>query len=810
MARGISRLAALSSLAMLAAAVGLPAPTAAAGPADSPRVATGPAGSGSGAAHPRDLGRGPENATKPSGRTYVPGVVLVGYERAASASQKSAVRRAAHATGHRQVSRLAPGLERLELEPGTSVESALQALHGRKGVRFAEPDYVVTIDHLPNDDIWQANLMWDMYGAGDAQSTFGAGARLAWNANHIGSRDVYVGVIDTGIDINHQDLKPNIWTNQFETAGNGIDDDGNGYIDDIHGWDFFHDDASVYDSAASDFHGTHVAGTIGAQGGNAYGSVGVNWAVTMIPLKFIDGDGDVASAIAALDYLTELKTEHGLNVIASNNSWGGVDESDSQALTDAINRGGDADILFVSSAGNDGTDNDAIEHRPSGLVCDTRFDTSDPRGYDCVISVASINSSGALSSFSNYGATTVDIGAPGEQIPSTYPGNDFVYLSGTSMAAPHVTGALALLASCQTAPTADGLQQSLYDNAVATASLVGKTVTEARLNAAAMMADCDSGGAPQALITTQAAGTDAPTTFGVYFNQSVTGLDASDFTIGGTSTGWSIDQVFSFNSGSGYTLNLAATSPPAGTLSLTLAAGSVMGTTLAGPTSQVSWTTKVDRTAPTAVAPTTSIKTGVSLSGTGIPLQLTWHGSDAETAIEYYEILYSQNGGSWQSLTTIVAPSAVVIVPPAGKFRFGIVAVDFANHGSSIYGGPTFSPRLIQESAAAISYPVTWSKGSSSLFSGSAVRYTSTGGRSATYSFTGRAVGFVTTLALSRGKVKIKLDGVLVATIDVGKPLAYRRLIWSKTFAAVKAHKVQVIVVGGYGRVDLDAFAVLK
>jgi subtilisin family serine protease len=807
-ARGMSRLAALSTLALLAAAIGLPATTAAARRADVPRVATDTGASGASVVHPRDLGRGPESATKPSGRAYAPGVVLVGYDKGASASQKGAVRRAAHAEGHRQVSKLAPGLERLELEPGTSVESALQALHGRKGVRFAEPDYLVTTDDAPNDEIWQADLMWDMYGPGDAQA-YGSGALQAWNADQVGSRSVYVGIIDTGVDLNHQDLKSNIWTNPFETAGNHIDDDGNGYVDDVHGWDFFHNDASVYDSAASDYHGTHVAGTIGAQGGNHYGSVGMNWAVTMIPLKFIDGEGDVADAVAALDYLTELKTEHGLNVIASNNSWGGVDASESDALNDAINRGGDAGILFVASAGNDGDDNDVIDHLPSNLACDTRFDTGLARGYDCLISVASINSSGALSSFSNHGATTVDIGAPGEQIPSTYPGNDFVYLSGTSMAAPHVTGALALLASCQAAPAADALEQSLFDNATATASLVGKTVTEARVNAGAMMADCDSGGPPRVLITAQAGGTDTPATFWLWFSQAVTGLDASDLAISGTSTGWTITNVVAGPGGSLYGINLGATSAPVGTLTLTLAAGSVLGSA-PGPAAPASWTTKVDRTAPTAVAPTTSIKSGVSLSGTGIPLQVSWHGSDAETGINYYELLYSQNGGSWQSLTTIVSPSTVVIVPPAGKFRFAIVAVDFANHGSAIYGGPTFSPRLIQESATAISYPVLWPKGSANAFSGGAVRYTSTGGRSATYSFTGRAVALVTTLALSRGKVKIKLDGVLVATMDLGKPLAYRRLVWSKTFAAVKAHKVQIVVVGGYGRVDLDAFAVLK
>ena len=802
----IGRLAALTALALVWTSIALPSPLAAAQPGSPPRLADADGGPGSSPGEIRDLGVQADGANR-SGRAYTPGVVLVGFRKGASASDRAAARRAAHARDHRAVSKLAHGVERLQLEPGTSVRDAVHALQGRHGIRFAEPDYRITPDHTPNDDLWQQNVMTNLDGPGGLH-TFGSGAVQAWDANQVGSRDVYVGIIDTGVDISHHDLAPNIWTNPFETAGNGLDDDGNGYVDDVHGWDFYHDDASVYDSVGADFHGTHVAGTLGAQGGNHWGGVGMNWAVTMIPLKFIDGDGSVSDAVAALDYLTDLKTEHGLNVVASNNSWGGAEES--TALEDAINRGGDAGILFVASAGNEGVNTDLEVHRPSGLECDTRFDTGDPRGYDCVISVAAIDGAGALADFSNYGATSVDIGAPGVQVASTYPGNNFAYLSGTSMAAPHVTGSLALLASCQASPTAEGLETSLFDHAVATPSLSGKTVTGGRVNAGDMMADCDTGGPPRVLLTTNAGATDAWNPFWAWFSEPVTGVDVSDFTIGGTSAGWTNDQFVPFGGGSAYLVSVKATSPPGGTLSLTLAAGSATGAGGAGPAAPVSITTIVDRTAPTETAPSTALRTGVSLSGSAIPLQLTWQGSDAETGIKSYTILYSQDGGSWTLLASgLVTTSAVVIVSPSGTLRFGIVAFDWADHGTTT-GGPTFSPRLVQQSSSSVTYSGTWSKGSKSSYSGGTGRDTSVGKRSATYSFTGRAVAFVTTLSGTRGVVRIKVDGVQVARIDLGKPTAYRRLVWSRTFSSVHSHKVQVVVVGGYGRVDVDAFAVLK
>jgi subtilisin family serine protease len=240
----------------------------------------------------------------------------------------------------------------------------------------------------------------------------------------------------------HEDLATNAAKNPGEIAGNGKDDDNNGYKDDVYGWDFDGNNSSVFDGVQDD-HGTHVAGTIGAVGGNTRGVAGMCWQVKLLNAKFLgNAGGTLANAVKAVDYFTNLKTRSTkpVNIVATNNSWGGGGYS--TALYQAIERANAAGILFVAAAGNNASNIDVIPFYPAGYANSN------------VISVASIDSDGKLSNFSNYGVTSVDLGAPGSSIASTIPvksggsfGSGYAYMSGTSMATPHVTGAAALYAA---------------------------------------------------------------------------------------------------------------------------------------------------------------------------------------------------------------------------------------------------------------------------------------------------------------------------------------------------------------------------
>ena len=357
--------------------------------------------------------------------------------------------------------------------------NALDAVSRARGVEvvYAEPNYVYTHDATSNDLFYTDGRLWGMHG--DLISPFlnqyGSQADEAWAAGHTGSKDVIVGVIDEGIQFTHPELDANIWTNPYDIV-DGRDNDGNGYVDDIHGWDFDKNDNSIYDGGSSgsvDDHGTHVAGTIGGEN-NGAGVAGVNWNVTIISAKFLGRrGGTTANSIKAVDYFTNLKTKHGLNIVATNNSWGGGGFS--QGLKDAISRANAANILFIAAAGNGGGDqisdnNDAIQNYPSNYDVDN------------VIAVAAIDKNGALGTFSNYGANTVDIGAPGVGIISTTAFNSYSSYGGTSMATPHVTGAAALYKSTHSNATAADIKTAILGSVVPTASLAGRTVTGGRLN----------------------------------------------------------------------------------------------------------------------------------------------------------------------------------------------------------------------------------------------------------------------------------------------------------------------------------------
>ena len=423
--------------------------------------------------------------------TFAPSQVVIQFNPGVTEGARAAVLGVVSGTVRERIhtpSMVASGageLDVVNLPRGLAVNTAITRLRNNPSIAFAEPNWVFTAQATSNDPYYTSGNLWGMYGdATSPTNQFGSQAGEVWASGNVGSSSVVVGIIDEGIDYNHPDLAANIWTNPGEVVGNGVDDDGNGYIDDIHGWDFFNNDNSIFDGTTSDSvdrHGTHVAGTIGGVGGNGQGVAGVAWNVTMISAKFLGPTGGYLSdAVEALDYLTNLKTRYGVNVVASNNSWGGGGFSSS--LQSAITRAANAGILFVAAAGNDGVNNDSTASYPSN------YNTTAGAGYDNVIAVAAIDRSGNLASFSNYGATTVDLGAPGVSINSTLPFNTYGSYSGTSMATPHVTGAAALYAASHPGATANAIRTALLNSALATptASLAGKTVTGGRLNVSAM------------------------------------------------------------------------------------------------------------------------------------------------------------------------------------------------------------------------------------------------------------------------------------------------------------------------------------
>jgi subtilisin family serine protease len=392
-------------------------------------------------------------------------------------------------------------------------------------------DAEVYIEIFSNDPKYTDGGLWGMYGdATPIANAYGSQAGEAWAAGYTGSGKGIVGVIDTGIDYTHPDLYLNVWLNQGEISNvlrptltdvdldglitfhdlnnvanatrvtdinlngyidagdllndvrweNSIDENGNGYVDDLVGWDFFNNDNDPFDDNS---HGTHVSGTIGAIGGNGSGVVGVNWAVQMVGLKFLSatGSGATSGAILAIDYFTNAATQAsaGENFIATNNSWGGGGAS--QGLTDAVTRAAREDILFIAAAGNETTNNDVYANYPSNIS------TTTTAGYEAVIAVASLTASGRLSSFSNFGATTVDLAAPGSSIYSTLPGGTYGSYSGTSMATPHVTGAAALYAALHPTASAAQIQQALLASAAPTTSLTSVTASGGRLDIGTLM-----------------------------------------------------------------------------------------------------------------------------------------------------------------------------------------------------------------------------------------------------------------------------------------------------------------------------------
>lgn len=412
---------------------------------------------------------------------FVPGEIIVKLKEGKSLSQKNVKKQLDLVAGRFAVVR----------STEKSMALALEALRQNPAVEYAEPNYIFTAinqispveallarKNRPADD--KFGLLWGLANQGrnepnrDGSSTstdqgtvgVDVNALKAWEITR-GSRDVVIAVIDTGIDYNHPDLKDNMWVNAGEVAGNGIDDDQNGYIDDVYGWNAALDNGNPMDGNG---HGTHCAGTIGAVHNNG-GVAGVMGDVKMMGVKFLtdSGSGTLEDAIQAIDYATKM------NVDIMSNSWGGGGFT--QALFDSIKAAADRGILFVAAAGNSTTNNDTRPNYPSNYATEN------------MIAVAANTHKDQLASFSSYGKRTVHVSAPGHNVLSTTPNNTYSVYSGTSMATPHVSGVLGLyVAEAGRRPLSETIER-LNATSVPAAAYRRTTISGGRVDAYNLLTD---------------------------------------------------------------------------------------------------------------------------------------------------------------------------------------------------------------------------------------------------------------------------------------------------------------------------------
>ncbi|UCH96662.1 MAG: PKD domain-containing protein, partial [Candidatus Aminicenantes bacterium] len=360
------------------------------------------------------------------------------------------------------------GVLKMKKTARVSVETVVDTLRATSGVISADFDHLCEAVVMPNDP--KFSQLYGLHNTGQSGGTADADidAPEAWDIT-TGSSNVIIAVVDTGINYTHEDLVDNMWMNPGEVAGNSQDDDGNGYVDDIYGIDAYNNDSNPKDDHG---HGSHVSGTIGAKGNNNKGVVGVNWNVKLMALKFLGsgGTGPESAAITCYEYLIEMK-RRGQNIVAANNSW--VTSGFNQTLRDVIVTAGQEGVLSVAAAGNNGQNSDYYPQYPGA------FST------DYVINVANTTRNDGLNSGSNYGVTSVDLGAPGTYIESCYhsSNNSYAQMTGTSMASPHVAGVVGLLAAVLPDETPLQRRERILSTVDPLSSLSGKCVTGGRLNA---------------------------------------------------------------------------------------------------------------------------------------------------------------------------------------------------------------------------------------------------------------------------------------------------------------------------------------
>ncbi len=425
----------------------------------------------------------------PRSSQFVDGEVLVKFKGTVSAQSSESI---VSNLGARTMARVRSiGVQRLRLPGDMTVQEAIEQLYKSGAVEYAEPNYLVRASIIPNDT--QFGQQWGLRNTGQTGGLSGADidAAPAWDTI-TGTTSVIIGVLDSGMDYRHADLKNNLYTNPGEdpwsdpndpSTGNKIDDDGNGLVDDWKGFNFLADHNDVYDDNA---HGTHVAGIAGAVGNNGQGVSGVCWQVRIMGLKFLNaaGDGNVGDAIEAIEYAANM----GVDIL--NCSWGGPDYS--ETLRNMVTYANGQGVLLVAAAGNGGVNTDDTPEYPACFevpnvisvaasdagdqraVWGNENETTDDCGFGCSNVVAAVPGS-------NFGVTTVDLAAPGKDILSTVPGGYAVF-SGTSMSAPYVSGAAALVLARNPGWTPSQLKGRLMNTVDKVSAFSGLCVTGGRLN----------------------------------------------------------------------------------------------------------------------------------------------------------------------------------------------------------------------------------------------------------------------------------------------------------------------------------------
>ena len=426
---------------------------------------------------------------------HVPGEIVVKFKAGKSKNFLSAKTLSSLGIqGQRDIKLSYDTLSVLKVSEDKSMASVIASLKNNPNVEFAEPNYIYSVNPIKEHNVVSKKLLkspftdftaatpddpsfgklWGLRNTGSNEPNGSAGvegadvnALKAWDITK-GSRAVRIAVIDTGVDYTHPDLKANMWVNTKEIAGNGIDDDGNGFIDDVYGYDFANNDSNPMDGNG---HGTHCSGTIGAVHDNKIGVSGVMSDVQIMAVKFLgdDGSGSLEGAIKAIDYATMM------NVDLMSNSWGGGGRS--EALLDAIKRASDKGIIFTAAAGNSSSNNDSSP--------------SYPASYDVpnMVAVAATTAQNGLASFSSYGRNSVHIAAPGHNILSTVNGGGYDVYSGTSMATPHVSGVLGLLLAKEGRMPHSVMRERLTMTSVPVTALRGKTQTAGRIDAYNLLTD---------------------------------------------------------------------------------------------------------------------------------------------------------------------------------------------------------------------------------------------------------------------------------------------------------------------------------